>query len=231
MREASRGRITANVVVIAALLGGCGFQRQPVSGDSADDAGHDGARADALGGDGSGPAPDAFTAECTVDGDCGAGRGCLAGICRDRCTLGVYCGGAASGSHCEAGLCVECQSQNDCAGTRYQCSPTARVCEETTFDPTFTKIGIFYHTWHCPAADEVHDLTQILAGQAPYGPYNSSHWWGRPAEGYYCLSRNDALLAKHAMQLRDMGVDFVFIDVTNHAYNSNALNEQEKCKI
>jgi hypothetical protein len=70
------------------------------------------------------------------------------------------------------------------------------------------------------------NFTQILAGNVLYGPYNVSHWWGRPAEGYYCLSRNDALLARHATQLRDMGVDFVFVDVTNHAYNSNALNDR-----
>ena len=244
MREAAPVRVTVNLVAVAAsllLAGACGPHAAPTADDDGEDAansspldgagGTDGALRDGAGPDGAlvdaaGPAPDASTAECVIDGDCGAGRGCLAGICRDRCTLGIWCGTSTTGEYCEAGLCVECQSQDDCAGTRYACSPTARVCEETTFDPTFTKIGVFYHTWHCPAADQLHDLTQILAGNAPYGPYNASHWWGRPAEGYYCLSRNDALLARHATQLRDMGVDFVFVDVTNHAYNSNALNDR-----
>jgi len=121
---------------------------------------------------------------------------------------------------------VECNSASDCPGTRYQCNPTSHVCEDKPFDPTITKIGIFYHTWHCPSAADVHDLTEILAGKAPYGPYDSSHWWGKPADGYYCLSKNDALLAKHATLLRDMGVQFVFVDVTNHAYNSNQLNDR-----
>ena len=174
--------------------------------------------------------PDAAKPQsCTSDAECGgAGYGCFAGLCRDKCVPYLQpCNWKPSGNVCTlGGHCVQCQKDADCPGTRYRCDLPTYTCVDKPFDPKLTKIGVFYHTWHCPAADQVHDLTQILAGNAPYGPYNASHWWGRPAEGYYCLSRNDALLARHATQLRDMGVDFVFVDVTNHAYNSNALNDR-----
>ncbi|MBI5531270.1 MAG: hypothetical protein HY898_01045 [Deltaproteobacteria bacterium] len=163
--------------------------------------------------------------ECTSDGDCGgAAYGCLAGICRDRCMMFVNpCEWKPSGNVCRSGLCVECQTNADCPGSRYVCNTSTFTCVDKPFDPSITKIGIFYHTWHCPSAAHVHDLTEILAGNAPYGDYGESHWWGQPADGYYCLTNNTGLLTKHAEQLRDMGVDFVFVDVTNHAWNSNAL--------
>ncbi|MFC1890713.1 hypothetical protein ACFL4G_13250 [Thermodesulfobacteriota bacterium] len=82
-----------------------------------------------------------------------------------------------------------------------------------------TKIGIFYSLWHCPIAHgTIYDISEILAGHQGWGPVNAFHYWDRPQAGYYCLSENDALLASHAVQLRDAGIDFVFLDVTNHAY-------------
>ncbi len=163
---------------------------------------------------------------CSNDADCGGWpRGCFAGLCRDKCFPFVNpCDWKPSGNVCNtAGYCVECQVDSDCPGTRYRCDTSSFTCVDKPFDPSITKIGVFYHTWHCPAAADVHDLTKIVAGQAPYGDYNEFHWWGEPADGYYCLTNNTALLTKHAQQLRDMGVDFVFVDVTNHAWNSNAL--------
>ena len=163
--------------------------------------------------------------ECVVDGDCGSwSQGCLAGICRDKCMQLINpCDWKPSGNVCRNGLCVECQVDADCPGTRYRCDTATFTCVDKPFEPTLTKLGMFYHTWHCPSAEHVHDLTEILAGNAPYGGYYESHWWGQPAEGYYCLANNTPLLTKHAELLRDMGVDFVFVDVTNHAWNSNAL--------
>ena len=163
--------------------------------------------------------------ECVVDGDCASAyQGCLAGICRDRCIqFAMPCDWKPSGNVCRSGLCVACQVDADCPGTRYRCDTSSFTCVDKPFDPTRTKIGMFYHTWHCPSAAHIHDLTEILAGNAPYGDYYESHWWGQPADGYYCLTNNTALLTKHAELLRDLGVDFVFVDVTNHAWNSNAL--------
>jgi hypothetical protein len=86
-------------------------------------------------------------------------------------------------------------------------------------DPTQTQIGMFYFLWHCAANDEGnHDISEVLAGRQPWGPYGRFHYWDEPAAGYYCLSRNDALLRGHAETLRDAGIDWVFIDVTNHPY-------------
>lgn len=36
-------------------------------------------------------------------------------------------------------------------------------------------LGIFYHTWHCPARAPVHDLSKILAGDEEPGPVPSWH--------------------------------------------------------
>jgi hypothetical protein len=81
---------------------------------------------------------------------------------------------------------------------------------------------MFYSTWHCVVAadsgDPVHDISEVLAGRQAWGPLGEFHWWDEPEAGYYCLSRNDALLEQHAILLRDAGIDFIFVDVTNHAY-------------
>lgn len=171
--------------------------------------------------------------ECTTDDDCGgASYGCLAGICRVRCNWLVNpCDWSPSGNICHGGLCVECDDDADCPGTRYTCDPATFLCVDRPFDPSVTKIGVFYHTWHCPAATHVHDLTEILAGRAPYGDYNESHWWGQPAAGYYCLTDNTALLTSHAELLRDLGADFVFVDVTNHPYNTGTLCDRPEQMI
>ena len=89
---------------------------------------------------------------------------------------------------------------------------------EPVYDTAF---GIFYNTWHCPASSDggtVHDISEILAGRQAWGPVGAFHWWDQPEQGYYCLARNDGLLERHAIQLRDAGIDFVFLDATNHAY-------------
>ena len=156
------------------------------------------------------------------DIDCpGSNIGCFLGKCRDKCTAFLNpCDWKPSGDKCVSGHCVECQKDSDCPGTRYTCNTANYTCVDKPFNPNLTKIGMFYHTWHCPASknNPVLDLSEIHAGNQSYGEYQKFHYWGKPAEGYYCLSENDALLQKHAEQLRDMGIDFVFVDVTNHAY-------------
>ena len=166
-------------------------------------------------------APDAFVPECSVDGDCGANRGCLAGRCRDNCLGGVYCGFAESGPICQGGLCVECTTDADCDSGRKQCDVATSTCVDRPFDPSLATFGIFYSTWHCLAAhgNPILDISRILAGQQSYGSYGiPNHYWGRPAAGYYCPSENDAVLRQHAELLRDAGISFAFIDATNHAY-------------
>ncbi|MBZ0237392.1 MAG: hypothetical protein K8M05_34055 [Deltaproteobacteria bacterium] len=168
-----------------------------------------------------GPAVDASLPGCTADDDCGAGRGCLAGTCRDECLLGLFCEGASSGSVCRAGLCVQCAGDGDCRGGRERCDVASATCVPRPFDPGVTKFGIFYSTWHCRAANSqpVRDISRVLAGEQTWHPdYQTFYYWDEPAGGYYCPSADDARLRRHAELLRDAGIDFVFLDATNHAH-------------
>jgi hypothetical protein len=166
------------------------------------------------------PPIDASTAECVAYDDCGAGRGCLTGVCRNECFLGIWCDGMPSGDICRGGLCVECQTDADCDSGRLQCDTSTFTCVDRPFDPTTAQFGIFYSTWHCIAANAnpVRDISRILAGQQGWGAYGQFHYWDQPAPGYYCPSNNDAVLRQHAELLRDAGIQFVFLDATNHAY-------------
>jgi hypothetical protein len=170
--------------------------------------------------DGKLPTSDAGTTSCTQDSQCGANKGCLAGICRDTCVLGLFCLNAASGTQCVQGKCVQCTDDTHCAGNRYQCSKQSYTCVQRAFDPSFTKIGVFYSLWHCPAANAstIYNITKILAGQQSWGPLYGWHYWDQPAAGYYCLSNSTAVVTQHAQLLASAKVDFVFLDVTNHQY-------------
>ena len=164
-----------------------------------------------------------FPPECLVDGDCPEPQGCYHGVCRHHCTLGT-CLLAPGGGHCLEGFCVDCLGDSHCDGSRFVCDDYTHECVEGPVDPSRTKIGMFYNLWHCvvsadnPAGTPVHDISEVLAGRQSWGPIGEFHWWDEPQAGYYCLARNDPLLVRHATLLRDAGVDFVFLDVTNHAY-------------
>lgn len=196
--------------------------------------------ADAASGADAGTSPDASVGpECVGDGDCpGSNRGCYEGVCRDRCVPYLNpCDWAPSGDICLSNYCVECGADADCPGTRYTCDLSTHLCVDRPFNPNITKIGVFYHTWHCPASQDVHDVTQCLAGTEAWPPWPSdpnaqtTFWWGEPAAGYYCLTNNTALLTQHAVMLRDMGADFVFVDVTNHNYNTSSLCDRPEAMI
>lgn len=172
----------------------------------------------------SGSAPDGMVVtpppECTTDGECGGGESCDRGYCRSGCLFG-FC---LDGGECVGSFCVECTDDSDCGSARERCDTTVNACVPQPVDTSGTLIGLFYSTWHCPQAEgnphgrSVHDISEILAGRQSWGPLRAFHWWDQPEAGYYCLSRNDALLRQHAEQIRDAGVDFIFFDATNHAY-------------
>ena len=96
------------------------------------------------------------------------------------------------------------------------CRPPA---EGTPFGAVF---GIMYSTWHCPFADgnpygnPVIDTSEVLAGRQQFGAYGTWDWKSAPVDGHYCLSKRNDVLRKHAIQLRDAGIHFVYIDATNH---------------
>ena len=202
------------------MLVACGPEGTPAGGDGGGgDPRHDGGSpAGPI--DAATPPPDAFVPECTGDGDCGPGRGCLAGLCRDECVLGFWCEDAGSGPICQDGLCVECVADADCESGRLECDEATFTCVDRPFDPGLARFGIFYSTWHCIAAEStpVHDISRVLAGEQSWGGYGVFHYWDQPAAGYYCPSENDGVLREHAELLRDAGIDFVFLDATNHAY-------------
>lgn len=221
------------VALLAFAAVGCsGGHGEPEAHIDADVPGDEGAEvaadadADAApetGADADADADAAIPPECTTDDDCADPRGCYRGACRYRCTLGS-CLLAPGGGYCREGFCVSCLADDDCDGSRFVCDDDTFDCVEGPVDPSATRIGIFYNTWHCvasadnPAGDPVRDISEVLAGRQSWGPVGSFHWWDEPAAGYYCLARNDELLARHATMLRDAGIDFVFVDVTNHAY-------------
>ena len=82
---------------------------------------------------------------------------------------------------------------------------------------TSTKIGIFYSIWHCPYVRSPYPfvVSKILAGEQEWGPLGTVHFWGEPQVGFYCLWERPDVLKKHAEMIRDMGIDFVFLDITN----------------
>ena len=81
-----------------------------------------------------------------------------------------------------------------------------------------TKFGIFYLFWHC-LAQPTYDISRVLGGQEQWGPLGAFHWWSQPQLGYYCPTRDRSVLRRHAEQLRDAGIDFVYLDITNFSRN------------
>jgi hypothetical protein len=100
------------------------------------------------------------------------------------------------------------------------------------------KIGILYHTWHCPVSQEnpsnIFDISKSLTNIDNWGPIGWPHWIGKPFDNYYCLSQNKNLVKEHAIQLKNAGIDYIYIDITNwpKAYKSrSALTNEFKDKI
>jgi hypothetical protein len=90
--------------------------------------------------------------------------------------------------------------------------------------PAETQFGIMYTIWHCRSMSDVRDVTKIQAGLQDWAGIPWFHWWGEPAVGYYCLTDRPEVLKLHAEQLRDAGINFVFVDVTNWPdYSTNSV--------
>ncbi len=91
-----------------------------------------------------------------------------------------------------------------------------------------TKVGIMYSLWHCPISpyytNDIYDVSEILAGRQEWGPIPAFHWWDKPKRGYYCLSIDDNIIVEHAVMLREAGIDFVYLDVTNWPWADERVN-------
>ncbi len=79
-------------------------------------------------------------------------------------------------------------------------------------------IGILYFLWHCNATAKngQYNITRILDGQQSWGNNGAFHWWDKPDAGYYCLGERPDIIAQHLTLLRDAGVDYLVLDITNH---------------
>lgn len=104
---------------------------------------------------------------------------------------------------------------------------------KATGQPFSTQFGIMYSLWHCDingnGTVNPPDITETLAGRQQWRGVGAFHYWGRPQLGYYCLtdsrdsdgdgvSNGDEVLIQHAQILGEAGIDFVFLDATNHRY-------------
>lgn len=88
------------------------------------------------------------------------------------------------------------------------------------------KVGVFYFIWHDPvlhggdgklydhsaaySSGGINALEKII----PAGPIGYAHYWAEPYFGYY-RSDDEWVIRKHAYQLSNAGIDFIFIDATN----------------
>ena len=88
-------------------------------------------------------------------------------------------------------------------------------------------VGMFYQIWFTPTnvtypdqKNYNHYQTYLDGGVEAVkkvytqGPVGWGHYWGEPYFGYY-LTNDRWIIRKHASMLSDIGVDFIFIDVTN----------------
>ncbi len=109
--------------------------------------------------------------------------------------------------------------------------------EETKAYDESKSVGIFYFLWLGEHGDSgAFNITEILyangdeanqnnaklASYSEWGPQGAMHHWGEPLYGYY-YSSDKWVMRKHAEELTNAGVDFLYFDVTNgFPYLNNA---------
>lgn len=98
-------------------------------------------------------------------------------------------------------------------------------------------VGMFYFLWHGEHGDPgIFDLEKIRqtgssaamnANSGLYGPMHSFHWFAEPLYGYYYIN-DEWVMRKHMELLTNVGVDFLYFDVTNNSiYAKNAIKIME----
>ncbi|MBQ9781415.1 MAG: hypothetical protein IJW00_10805 [Clostridia bacterium] len=98
-------------------------------------------------------------------------------------------------------------------------------------------VGMFYFLWHGEHGDPgIFDLEKIrqTGGEAAfnansglYGPVGAFHWFAEPLYGYYYMN-DEWVMRKHMELLTNVGVDFLYFDVTNNSiYAKNAIKIME----
>lgn len=121
--------------------------------------------------------------------------------------------------------------ENDFANQ--DCNDALRAGETESFNaPGRTKkFAMNYLLRHCPAATNPLNIEDVLnktnfvnptvasnflrTNGRDFGPFQAFSWWAKPDIGFYCLTNRKAVVQTHARQLRDMGIDFVVLDISN----------------
>ena len=98
--------------------------------------------------------------------------------------------------------------------------------------PQDMKMGIFYLTWFDHNFTVFNDdktkiyneggvdaIIQFLTD----GPWGELEFWAEPYFGFY-RSEDRWIIRRHALQLVDMGVDFIFLDATNNVFYTRPYN-------
>ena len=88
-------------------------------------------------------------------------------------------------------------------------------------------VGMFYEVWHTPTHVTYPDQllydhyaiyqeggVEAVKEAIASGPLGWGHYWAQPYFGYY-ISTDRWIIRKHASMLADIGVDFIYLDVTN----------------
>ena len=146
---------------------------------------------------------------------------------------------SVTASHTGIPLCLSSDTDADGDGWGWENVQSCEIPQtpintdaQVGIDSSELPIGIVYYVWHCVtktdvsrhqysalnlAAGEELNISQILDGkQSGWGGAGSFHWWDQPAKGYYCLGNEPDLIRSHLEMLRDAGIDFLAIDITNH---------------
>ena len=84
------------------------------------------------------------------------------------------------------------------------------------------QFGMLYSIWHCMATRAPHN-TRISEAKdtGQWGGLSAFHWRDKPAVSAiedYCLARNSNLAVKHLEMIRDLGVQFIVVDLTNQCF-------------
>jgi hypothetical protein len=160
-------------------------------------------------------------------------------------TQGMLANDAPAASGAVAPLCVTAGSDPDGDGWGWENQRTCQVAAETADvagSADNLPVGIVYYLWHCATKaggtqhryrqaglrnGEEFNITHVINGkQSEWGNAGSFHWWDQPDEGYYCLGNQPDVAVRHLEALRDAGVDFLVLDMTNHP-NTQALNAED----
>lgn len=79
-------------------------------------------------------------------------------------------------------------------------------------------VGLFYFLWHGQhGVPGPYDLTRMISAnpeKPAYGPMGAFHHWGEPEEGYF-LADDAWVIRRNLAAFVQLGIDFVFFDVTN----------------